>query len=57
MLRDERVAVLSDFAQLIMFADDTKGEEGLIVESHVPKDGDLYWLTPRQKRSRPIGPR
>ena len=33
MLSDERVAVLCDIAQLITFADDMTGEEGLIVKA------------------------
>jgi hypothetical protein len=51
MLRDEQIAVLSDIAQSIAFADDMEGEvDRLIREGYVSKDGDLYELTPKAQK-------
>jgi DNA-binding IclR family transcriptional regulator len=52
MLRDEQIAVLSDIAQSIAFADDMKREvDRLIREGYVSKDGELYELTPKAEKA------
>ena len=51
MLSDAQIAVLSDIAQSIAFADDMEGEvDRLIREGYVSKDGDLYELTPKAQK-------